>query len=83
MVLYLLIRNTLKCWGYFTHTTIEMNLFDRATSLLLMATSNGEVLTIESLYKQDIFDHFLNSKNKISYCLLFLTLTPICMHFVQ
>lgn len=48
-----------------------------------MATSNGEVLTLESLYKQDIFDHFLNSKNKISYCLLFLTLTPICMYFVQ
>lgn len=39
-----------------------MNLFDRTTSLF-MATSNGEVLTLESLNKQDIFDHFLNSKN--------------------
>lgn len=68
---------------FFMHTTIEINLFDRTTSLLLMATSHAEVLTVESLYKQEIFDHFLNSKNKISYCLSFRTLTPICMHFVQ
>lgn len=70
MVLYLLTLDTINV-GFFTHTTMEMNFFDRTTSLLLMATSNGEVLTFESLYKQ------------ISYYLLFLTLTPICMHFVQ
>lgn len=67
MVLYLLTRSTLKCLVFFMHTTIEINLFDRTTSLLLMATSHAEVLTVESLYKQEIFDHFLNSKNIVSH----------------